>query len=238
MKWKKRQAQQRNKDRRAAVLVFRNSSTAARGLSRALDLEKKKMQKINIKMVIAFACALYFLVASIIIHFLRPELSFLSEPLSRFAVGEFLMVLTIGLIAIGICEILIGLNVGLARIGSLLLILAGISVIIIGLMKMDIGETVTIGGQIHVWAALSEFTCFPIAVFLIARKIESGTFKTYSLITSLLTISLLGLILLLFNNKSVHVFGLIQKINILAITAWLLANSGSKLIVGNTVKEK
>jgi hypothetical protein len=196
------------------------------------------MQKINLKMLVAFACALYFLVASILVHFLKSDLSFFSDPLSRFAVGKFSLLLTIGFLAIGLCEILIGINSKPERPGPLFLILAGISVAIVAIVKMDVGNIITIPGQIHNWAALSEFTLFPIAVFLIAWRMERGVLKMYSVFTAAITLGLMATLVVLFNNKYMNIFGLAQKINILAITAWLITISGSKMRINDFSSRK
>jgi hypothetical protein len=187
------------------------------------------MKRINPKMLVAFACALYFLCASILIHFLRVDLSFISDPMSRFAIGKFSMLLSIGFLAIGLCEILIGINSKPGRLGPLFLILAGISMAIVTIFKMDLGNIITIRGQIHNWAAESEFTCFPIAVFFLAWQMEHGVLKLYSVFTAVITLGLMVTLFVLFNNKSMSVFGLIQKINILAIATWLITISGSKI---------
>ena len=72
---------------------------------------------------------------------------------------------------------------------------------------------------------------FPIALFLIARRMEHGVLKMYSVFTAVVTLGLMVTLIVLFNTKTMSVFGLVQKINILAITVWLLTVSGSKLRV-------
>jgi hypothetical protein len=174
------------------------------------------MQNINTKTLIAFACALYFLIASILIHFLRPDLGFISEPLSRYAIGDFSILLTIGFLAIGICEILVGIDCKPIMLGSIFLMLAGICMLFGAMLKMDLGSTVSVHGQIHNCAALSEFTLFPIAIFLIAAKMPRGKFKKYSILTAIFTLGLMVTLVVLFYMNSMKFFGLVQKINIIS----------------------
>lgn len=187
-------------------------------------------------MLAAFACGSYFLVASILIHILRPDLSLVSEPLSRFAIGDFSIIITMGFFAIGACEVLIGINDKSTRLGSIFIILAGISVIIVALLKTDIGETVTIRGYIHNWSALSEFTWFPVAVFFIAGQMRPGVLKTYSMVTAVVTLGIMVTMVALFDTKTMSFFEAIQKVNIFAITAWLIVYSGSKMAIDNNQK--
>jgi hypothetical membrane protein len=175
-------------------------------------------------MSLAFLLALYFLISSVLIHFLRPDLSVVVDPLSRFAIGKYSMVLTTGLFSLGICEVLVGFCAGLTRPGAMLMLVAGVCVILVGIFPMEINGLSTVHGYIHLFAACIQFLFFPISLFLMGRSSDSSIVKPYTLLTAVGTFCLFILVIVFNYNKSPNIFGLVEKIDILFINAWLLVH--------------
>jgi hypothetical membrane protein len=176
-------------------------------------------------MSFAFLFALYYLVSAVLIHFLRPDLSFVADPLSRFAIGEYSLVLTTGLICIGLCEVLIGIVSGPTRVGPALMFVSGICVILVGIFPMDIDRLSTVHGYVHFFAATIQFLFFPLSLFFMVRSNDRFVLKSYTLLTAVCTFVLFILIIVFNYDKTPDIFGLVQKTDILFITAWLLVHS-------------
>lgn len=173
----------------------------------------------------ALYCAVFFLTISVLIHFLQLKLDPIAEPLSKYAVdGQCSFLLVGGFLAFGISELFLALLLDEAKIGAKLLFCVGLAMLLVGIFPMDIGQHSTWVGYIHAVAATIYFLLFPCATFMIARSQQQGVLKMYSFITSGMTLFLF--ILLAFSNfQEPRYFGLIQKVDIFFITAWVIVFS-------------
>ncbi|MCI5207281.1 MAG: DUF998 domain-containing protein [Candidatus Electrothrix sp. ATG2] len=166
--------------------------------------------------------AAYFLAILTCIHFLQPELNPIAEPLSRYAVdGRFSPLLVAGFCAFGIAEILLSFLFEDTQWGATLLFCTGIAMIVVGSVPMDIGPHITWKGNLHVVAATIQLSLFPIATLFIAPSQQQVALRAYSVLTGGVTLTLFCL-LVIANFQRPSVFGLIQKIDIFLITAWVI----------------
>jgi hypothetical protein len=105
----------------------------------------------------AIACLIYFVVALLALHVLRPDYAPRSHFISDYAVGEYGWVMTTAFLALsgGCCTLMAGLwtagpKTVIGRLGALLLGVASIGLIITAIYKTDLpGAPYTRSGEIH-----------------------------------------------------------------------------------------
>jgi hypothetical protein len=181
-------------------------------------LKKKYITVVAIGLNLCFASILIFL------HLINSEYGVLQNPVSIYYYTRYGPLLSIGLIMIGIVEILTGLVQDI--IGSrFLFILLGISAILTGYFPMDVEPNISACGLIHVYAAAFQFGFFPVSVLLFLSKSDNNTFHTFSRIVAY--ILFLIFLIIIFTVVSKHtgllnMYGLSQKIYIFLIVLWLL----------------
>ena len=191
------------------------------------------MKQFNKLPLIAFALASYSALSAVIIHFIRPDLSFSYHTLSQYMFGNQSIILQIGFYFFAVAEILIAITLlkkkKNARIGSLLLLFAGLGAMIIALFPSNI-VAFNIGKEIlrellHYIGALIHFSLFPIALFFLYKKFPKNNMGKYSLftgITALISFFITSFLFLSELALELNTFGLIAKTNIFWVFAWLL----------------
>jgi hypothetical protein len=179
----------------------------------------------------ALILALYFSLSAVIIHYLNPGLWWINQPLSRYALGSWGIILGAGFICIGLTEVILALLNFLKKEKitpfNTLLFLAGCGVITVAFFPMDTGSTETIAGTIHKAGAAVQFLAFPAALFFPAAEPEESRYSFYTIMTGIL-VFLLSAVLGIYTGMGIrdtNAFGLVQKINTSIITAWLLTES-------------
>src|ERR671921_2650135 len=116
-----------------------------------------------------------FLLSFTALHFLRPDVNPVLEPMSNYAVGPYGFLLTaadIGLFLAALA-LALGLYLGIAPrgrsyVGLFLLALYGVSVLLAGIFPIDVGGEATTFGTIHNVVGNLSFFGFPIAVILLS----------------------------------------------------------------------
>jgi Protein of unknown function (DUF998) len=174
----------------------------------------------------AFIFVSIFAILFIIIHLLRPDLYYLQYPLSRYTIGDYGILLSMGFICFGLSEILLGYNFiiqfgKLNRI-SILLIIAGIGVFLATFFSMDIQHKPTIGGNLHFSGALIQFVIFPFFCLVSSQDLFTGRFKKAALAVSIITFFFCLLLTLAIGIKSDILFSIAEKTDILVFTIWLM----------------
>jgi hypothetical protein len=188
------------------------------------------MKNKGVLSVFAFILVVFFIITAILIHFLKHNLDAAFYPLSLYAIGKYGGILIAGLLAIGLAEMLISLslyhkNSVLSRVSAICLFIAGIGAMMVAVFKMDYTGIRTITGSFHLLGAAVQFVFFPAAVFLYSFNMKNRVMKSYSRITGAATFILLiaiAFILILEMTEEIGIYGLIQKTDILFISAWLL----------------
>jgi hypothetical protein len=109
------------------------------------------------------------------LHFLRPDVNPVLEPISNFAVGPFGFLFTAADIGSGLAALalMLGLYLGIAPparsyIGLFFLGLYGVSELLAGIFPIDVGAETTTVGAIHNIVGNIGFFGFPIAVILLS----------------------------------------------------------------------
>ena len=186
-------------------------------------------RNINLPALISLACAVWFAISTIIIHIIRSDLDFIEVALSVYAIGNGGMVLESGFYSIGLSQLLIAgilfVQADVKKIAVLSILLAGSGVIIVGIFPTYIEPVDIVIRLPHIAGATMQFLFFPLALLLLNRNMSAGSFRRYTVTTGVFTAIMFFLILLLFIvSQSVEIgfFGLVEKLNIVAINAWLL----------------
>src|SRR5829696_5694099 len=116
-----------------------------------------------------------FLLNLTALHFLRPDVNPVLEPISNYAVGPYGFLFTAADIGSGLAALalILGLYLGIAPrgrsyVGLFLLGLYGVSVLLAGIFPIDVGAEATIVGAIHNIVGNIGFFGFPIAVILLS----------------------------------------------------------------------
>jgi Protein of unknown function (DUF998) len=109
------------------------------------------------------------------LHFVRPEVNPVLEPVSNYAIGPYGVLLTAADIGSGLAALalILGLYLGIAPpgrsyVGLFLLGLYGISELLAGIFPIDVGGEATTVGTIHNIVGNISFFGFPIAVILLS----------------------------------------------------------------------
>src|SRR5215204_580830 len=173
-----------------------------------------------------------FLVNVVALHFLRPDVNPVLEPLSNYAVGPYGFLLTAA--DIGLCLAALALTFGLylsitppgrSYVGLLLLGLYGVSVLLSGIFPLDVGGGATTFGTIHNIVGNISFFGFPIAVILLSLGMGKDkrwrSFRRPALALSLVVA--LTVILTIVGSNLGMGYGVTQRIANVAALVWMFA---------------
>lgn len=179
---------------------------------------------------IAFAGSTFFLVTLFVVHFLKRDLQIIQYPLSNYALGKHGWLLSAGLYAIGIAQILLSLSISIVysfNFGNVFLIGAGLGAIIVALFKMEYPKR-TIRADLHNFGAGLQFLLFPLSLVLLSSHFPTNL-SMYTLVTGSINFILLIYIAHVFLKDTTHTtpyYGVVQKFNILCMTLWVYTVSG------------
>jgi hypothetical membrane protein len=173
-----------------------------------------------------------FLLSFTALHFLRPDVNPVLEPMSNYAVGPYgflFIAADIGL-SLAALALAFGLYLGIAPrgrsyVGLFLLALYGVSVLLAGIFPIDVGGEATTFGTIHNVVGNISFFGFPIAVILLSLGMGKDerwrSFRRRALALSLLVV--LTVILTIVGSNFGIGFGVTQRIANVAALVWMLA---------------
>jgi len=173
-----------------------------------------------------------FLLNVAVLHFLRPDVNPVLEPMSNYAVGPYGFLLTAADIggSLAALALTLGLYVSIAPpgrsyVGLFLLGLYGISVLLAGIFPIDVGGEATMAGTIHNIVGNIAFFGFPIAVILLSLGMGKDerwrSFRRRALALSLLVV--LTVILTIVGSNLGIAYGVTQRIANVAVLVWMLA---------------
>src|ERR687894_1630047 len=166
------------------------------------------------------------------LHFLRPDVNPVVEPISNYAVGPYGFLFTAADIGYGLAALtlMVGLYLSIAPpsrsyVGLFLLALYGVSVLLAGIFPIDVGGEATTFGIIHNIVGNISFFGFPIAVILLSLGMGKDerwrSFRRLALALSLLVV--LTVILTIVGSNLGIGFGVTQRIANVAALVWMLA---------------
>jgi hypothetical membrane protein len=173
-----------------------------------------------------------FLLNVAVLHFMRPDVNPVLEPMSNYAVGPYGFVFTAADIGLGLAALALtfGLYLSIAPparsyIGLFLLALYGVSVLLAGIFPIDVGGEATTFGTIHNIVGNVSFFGFPIAVILLSLGMGKDerwrSFRRRALALSMLVV--LTVILTIVGSNLGIGFGVTQRIFNVAALVWMLA---------------
>ena len=165
------------------------------------------------------------------LHFLRPDVNPVLEPMSNYGVGPYGVLLTVGDIGSGLATLalVVGLYLGIAPparsyVGLFLLGLYGVAELLSAFFPIDVGEETTTVGTIHNIVGNISFFCFPIAAILVSSRMGRDE-RWRSLRRPALALSIvvvLTVILTVVGSNLGTGFGVTQRIANVAVLVWML----------------
>lgn len=165
------------------------------------------------------------------LHFVRPDVNPVLEPMSNYAVGPYGFLLTAADIGGGLAALALtfGLYLGIAPrgrsyVGLFLLVLYGVSVLLAGIFPIDVGGEATTFGIIHNIVGNISFFGFPIAVILLSLGMgKDERWRSLQLpALALAGVVVLTVILTMVGFNLGIGFGVTQRIANVAALAWML----------------
>ena len=166
------------------------------------------------------------------LHFVRPDVNPVLDPMSNYAVGPYGFLLTAADIGLGLAALALtfGLYLSIAPpgrsyVGLLLLALYGVSVLLSGIFPIDVGAEATMFGTIHNIVGNISFIGFPIAVILLSLGMGKDerwrSFRRGALALSMVIV--LTVILTIVGSNLGIGYGVTQRIANVAALVWMLA---------------
>jgi hypothetical protein len=165
------------------------------------------------------------------LHFLRPDVNPVSEPVSNYAVGPYGFLAIAANIGSGLAglALMVGLYLGIAPrgrsyVGLFLLGLYGISELLAAYFLIDVGAEATMAGTIHNIVGNISFFAFPIGVILLSLGMGKDerwqSFRRTALAVSVLIV--LTVILTMVGSQLGIGFGVTQRLANVTVMVWML----------------
>jgi uncharacterized membrane protein len=147
------------------------------------------------------------------LHFLRPDVNPVLEPISNYGVGPYGFLLTVADIGsvVATLALVVGLYLGIAPpgrsyVGLFLLGLYGVSELLAGIFSIDVGGEAMTAGTIHTIVGNISFFCFPIAAILLSLRMGKDerwrSFRRPALALSIVVVLTVILTIAGFNSVS------------------------------------
>jgi hypothetical membrane protein len=173
-----------------------------------------------------------FLLNFTALHFLRPDVNPVLEPMSNYAVGPYGFLFIAADIGLGLAALALtfGLYLSIAPpgrsyVGLFLLGLYGVSVLLAGIFPIDVGGEATMAGTIHNIVGNIAFFGFPIGVILLSLGMGKDerwrSFRRPALALSMVVV--LTVILAIVGSNLGIGSGVTQRIANVAGLVWMLA---------------
>ena len=165
------------------------------------------------------------------LHFLRPDVNPLLDPISNYGVGPYGFLLTVADIGsvLGTLALVFGLYLGIrppgrSYVGLFLLALYGVSELLAGIFPIDVGGEATTAGTIHNIVGNISFFCFPIAAILLSLRMGKDeqwrSFRRPALALSIVVV--LTVILTIAGFNLGIGFGVTQRVANVTVLVWML----------------
>jgi hypothetical protein len=172
-----------------------------------------------------------FLLNFTALHFLRPDVNPVLEPMSNYAVGPYGFLFIAADIGLGLAALALtcGLYLSIAPpgrtyVGLFLLALYGVSVLLAGIFPIDVGGEATAFGTIHNIVGNISFIGFPIAVILLSLGMGKDerwrSFRRPALALSMVVV--LTVILTIVGSNLGIGYGVTQRIANVSAMLWML----------------
>ena len=187
--------------------------------------------------LLAIGGILYFVVAVVVMHFLRPEYNPIDHAVSNYAVGSFgyLMTSAFYVLAVGVFALALSVSrsiahTNLSRVAILLLCLASSGMVVMGIFPGDahaLHPPATITGVVHWTAAGVSFLSIMVAAFLLASIFKSDKrLQRFQRPCFIFALAMVGALLLYGILALVGWIGIGQRIYLAVSLLWLLILAG------------
>ena len=164
------------------------------------------------------------------LHFLRPDVNPVFEPVSNYAVGPhgFLFIAAdfgSGLAALALA---LGLFIGItpsgrSYVGLFLLGLYGVSVLLAGFFTIDVGGEATMVGTIHNIVGNISFFGFPIAAILLSLGMgKDERWRSFKAPALAVSFAVVLTVILTIVGSNIGLFGVTQRIANVTGLVWML----------------
>src|SRR5918999_2143659 len=195
--------------------------------------DRSRMTMSRVTMVIALLAIVGivdFLLNLALLHFLRPDVNPVLDPISNFAVGPYGFLFTAAYIGLGLAALALtfGLYLSIAPpgrsyVGLFLLGLYGVSVLLAGFFTIDVGGEGTMVGAIHNIVGNISFFGFPIAAILLSVGMGKDE-RWRSLRRPALAVSFAVVltVILTIVGSNIGLFGLTQRLANFTLVLWIL----------------
>ena len=183
--------------------------------------------------IVALICIAYFILAIVVLHFLRPDVNPISRPTSDYAVGEFGFIMTTAYFSMSVASfsLLIGLYKTIpqpaqSRIGLILFGIWGVGVLVAMTFPINPeGTELTSVSIVHRINGPLIFLCITIGTILISRRLRRDK-NWQPLYRSALTLSLIMLPLFILTGYSVAAktgfAGICQRTFLVTFVSWFI----------------
>src|SRR5829696_1349860 len=160
------------------------------------------------------------------LHFLRPDVNPVTEPISNYGVGPYGFLLIAA--ELGSAVAALGLYLGMVRparsyVGLLFLGLYGVSKLLQGLFPLDMGAQATLSGTIHSILGNLAFFGFLIAVILLSLSMGKDerwrSFRRPALVVSFAVV-LTDVLTIVGSN--IGLYGVTQRLATVTAMLWML----------------
>ena len=171
-----------------------------------------------------------FLLNIAALHFLRPDVNPVLEPMSNYAVGPYGFLFTAADIGSGLAAfaLLFGLYLGIAPrgrsyVGLFLLGLYGVSALLAGIFPIDVGAEATMVGTIHNIVGNLSFFAFPIGVILLSLGMgKDERWRSFRRPALAVSFAVVLTVILTIVGSNIGLFGLTQRLANVTAMAWML----------------
>jgi hypothetical protein len=171
-----------------------------------------------------------FLLILAALHFLRPDVNPVSEPISNYAVGPYGLLLTAADIGIGLAAfaLMFGLYLGIAPpgrsyVGLFILGLYGVSELLAGIFPIDVGGEATTFGTIHNIVGNLSFFGFPIAVILLSLGMgKDERWRSFRRPALAVSFAVVLTVILTIVGSNIGLFGVTQRLANVTAMLWML----------------
>ena len=181
--------------------------------------------------ILAIVGIVDFLLNIATLHFVRPDVNPVLEPMSTYAVGPYGFLFTAADIGGGLAALALTFGLyldiappGRSYVGLFLLGLYGVSVLLAGIFPIDVGGEATMVGTIHNIVGNILFFAFPVGVILLSLGMGKDerwrSLRRPALVVSLLVVLTVILTMVGFNLGIG--FGVTQRLANVTALAWML----------------
>ena len=189
--------------------------------------ERRALRVLALLAIVGIAAFLLSLAA---LHFLRPDVNPVLEPMSNYAVGPYGFLLTAADIGSGLAalSLMFGLYLGIAPrgrsyVGLSFLGVYGISALLAGFFPIDVGGEATTVGTIHNIVGNIAFFVFPIAAILLSLGMgKDERWRSFRRTALAVSFAAVLTVILTIVGSNIGLFGLTQRLANFTVLLWIL----------------